>query len=96
VRRSGHGTINPAVIDQSPPSSGKPGQRTQQFLDERLTAWCRRLNLKEWRISVNMTHRSDLKPKTLGGIRWDKGKKSAVILGVGSVRLSTSVSRDAE
>lgn len=26
-----------------------------------------------------MTHRSDLKPKTLGGIRWDKGKKSAVI-----------------
>ena len=26
-----------------------------------------------------MTHRSDLKPKTLGGIRWDKSKKSAVI-----------------
>lgn len=51
----------------------------QQFLDERLSIWCRRLNLDEWRISVNMTHRSDLKPKTLGGIRWDKGKKSAVI-----------------
>lgn len=26
-----------------------------------------------------MIRRSDLKPKTLGGIRWDKGKKSAVI-----------------
>jgi hypothetical protein len=60
--------------------SGKElAQRTQQFLDEKLTVWCRRLNLAEWRISVNMTHRSDLKPKTLGGIRWDKGKKSAVI-----------------
>lgn len=53
--------------------------KAQQFLDERLTVWCRRLNLDVWRISVNMTHRSDLKPKTLGGIRWDKGKKSAVI-----------------
>ena len=76
----GRDTITPAVIEQSPPSSGKElSQRTQQFLDERATVWCRRLNLDEWRISVNMTRRSDLKPKTLGGIRWDKGKKSAVI-----------------
>jgi len=73
-------TITPSIVDQSSPSSsGELGQRTQQFLDKRLTVWCRRLNLDEWRISVNMTRRSDLKPKTLGGIRWDKGKKSAVI-----------------
>jgi hypothetical protein len=70
----------PSVADQSSPSSGKALiQRTQQFLDERLTVWCRRLNLDEWRISVNMTRRSDLKAKTLGGIRWDKDKKNAVI-----------------
>ena len=72
--------ITPSVVDQSSPSSGKElGQRAQQFLDERLTVWRRSLNLAEWRISVNLTHRSDLKPKTLGGIRWDKSKKSAVI-----------------
>jgi hypothetical protein len=72
--------ITPSVVDQSSPLSGKElAQRTQQFLDEKLTVWCRRLNLAEWRISINMTYRSDLKPKTLGGIRWDKGKKSAVI-----------------
>lgn len=49
------------------------------FIDERLANWRQRLKLDEWRISPAMTAREDLKPRTLGGIRWDKTKKSAVI-----------------
>jgi hypothetical protein len=50
-----------------------------RFVDERLAVWRQRLNLEDWRISVVMTRRSDLKPKTRGRIRWDKDKKTAVI-----------------
>lgn len=56
-----------------------PRQLTIQFADERLAVWRKHLKLEDWQISVVMTRRSDLKPKTRGHIRWDKGKKSAVI-----------------
>jgi hypothetical protein len=36
--------------------------------------------MEGWRISVAWVRLSDLPPKTLGGIRWDKKKKSAEIL----------------
>lgn len=62
-----------------PPSAGEKGQLAQRFIDDRLAVWRQRLKLEGWRISVALTRRNDLKPKTLGGIRWDKGKKSAVI-----------------
>ena len=51
----------------------------QRFIDDRLAVWRQRLKLEGWRISVALTRRNDLKPKTLGGIRWDRGKQSAVI-----------------
>jgi len=54
-------------------------QLAQRFLDERLAIWRQRLKLEDWRISAVMTRRSELAPKTMGGIRWDKSKKSAVI-----------------
>ena len=54
-------------------------ETARRFIDERLAIWRQRLKLDEWRISPAMTAREDLKPKTLGGIRWDKTKKSAVI-----------------
>jgi hypothetical protein len=54
-------------------------QFADRFVNERLALWQHRLNLEDWHISVVMTRRSDLKPKTLGGIRWDKSKKSAVM-----------------
>lgn len=55
------------------------GQTAGNFVSERLSVWQQRLNLQDWNISVLMTRRSDLKANTLGGIRWDKSKKSAVI-----------------
>jgi hypothetical protein len=51
----------------------------QRFMDTRLAVWRQRLKLEDWRISAVMTRRNDLAPRTLGGIRWDKSKKSAVI-----------------
>ena len=50
-----------------------------RFASERLAVWRQRLNLDDWKISVAMIPRSELKPKTLGHIKWDKAKKIAVI-----------------
>ena len=41
--------------------------------------WQEELNLKDWRVSIVVAKRCDLKPRTLGAIRLDKEQKSAVI-----------------
>lgn len=51
----------------------------ERFVSERLSYWMKHLDLNDWRVSIVLSKRSDLKPKTLGGIRWDKKKKTAVI-----------------
>ena len=66
----------PAALERTPP---QPPQPVEQFVQERLAVWQKRLSLEGWRISIVMAHRDELKSKTLGGIRWDKSKKSAVI-----------------
>jgi len=66
-----------AMLAQTPGSQGS--RETEKFVNERLSLWQQRLNLQDWNISVVMTRRSDLKTGTLGGIRWDKGKKTAVL-----------------
>jgi hypothetical protein len=60
-------------------TAAEQGQLAQKFVDEKLAVWRQRLKLEDWRISAVMTPRSDFAPQTLGGIRWDKTKKSAVI-----------------
>jgi len=54
-------------------------QIAQSYVVERLAVWQQRLKLDDWKISVIMSHPSDLKPKTLGNIHWDADKKSAII-----------------
>jgi hypothetical protein len=60
-------------------TAAEQAQLAQKFVDEKLAVWRQRLQLEDWRISAVMTPRGDLASKTLGGIRWDKTKKSAVI-----------------
>jgi hypothetical protein len=48
-------------------------------VEARLAFWQAKLDLAGWKVSTTMTRRSDLKAKTLGGIRWDKGKKTATM-----------------
>ena len=50
-----------------------------EFVREKLNTWSDRLHLKDWQITIVMVRRDELKNRTLGGIRWDKSKKSAVI-----------------
>jgi len=49
------------------------------FAEEKLSQWQKRLNLKDWNITVQVSRASELKPKTLGNIHWDMVKKTAVI-----------------
>jgi hypothetical protein len=65
--------------DAPPVSSGEQAQFAQRFVNEKLAVWKGRLKLEDWQVSAVMTHQTDLAPKTLGGIRWDKPKKTAVI-----------------
>ncbi len=51
----------------------------QTFLGEKLWLWQRRLNLTNWKIRLNLTRASRLKPKTFGNIRWDADTHSAEI-----------------
>jgi hypothetical protein len=70
-----------SAFAQSPaqPSPADMSQQAQQYVGERLAYWQQRLKLEDWRISVAPARRSELKPKTLGAVRWDKGKKTAQI-----------------
>ena len=52
---------------------------TERFVQERLASWQQRLNLQHWNVSIVMVRRAELKQGTLAGIRWDKGKKAAVM-----------------
>ncbi len=49
------------------------------YCNERLAIWQQRLSLQDWKITIIMSHPSELKPKTLGNIHWDADKKAAVI-----------------
>jgi hypothetical protein len=66
------------AADASRPESGRHEQ-VERFVAEKLFAWQHRLQLDRWTITPVLTRRDALKPKTLGGIRWDKKKMSAVI-----------------
>jgi len=75
---AGANDVSPVAQEVSPrATAAEQRQLAQRFMDDRLAVWRQRLKLEDWRISVVMT--SDLPPKTLGGISWDKTKKSAVI-----------------
>jgi hypothetical protein len=69
---------------QSPSKSGEPlaSERkllAERFASERLWMWQKRLNLQGWDIAVVASRATELKPKTVGNIHWDREKKTAVI-----------------
>ena len=71
-----------ASADQRPSADAgtrECAQMAEGYVAARLAVWQQRLKLQDWKISVIMSHPSDLKPKTLGNIHWDADKKSAVI-----------------
>ena len=61
------------------PNARERGLAAETYAKERLAIWQQRLSLADWKITIIMSHPSDLKPRTLGNIHWDADKKSAVI-----------------
>lgn len=63
---------NPAIVESR--------EFAQKYVAEKLTLWQQNLKLTDWQISWALTHRSDLKPHTVGQIHWDMPRKNAAIL----------------
>jgi len=51
----------------------------QRFVTQSLQTWQDRLDLKDWKIKVELVHPSALEPKTLGNVHWDTNLKEATI-----------------
>jgi hypothetical protein len=66
------------LIAESEPLEEKRRIATS-FVSEKVEVWQKRLKLDEWKITVVMARKADLKQGTMGGIRWDKGKKTATL-----------------
>lgn len=70
------------AVTDNPGVSSAARERTalcESFATEKLWMWQKRLNLQDWKISLEMSRSSALKPKTLGNIHWDLDKKTAII-----------------
>jgi hypothetical protein len=52
---------------------------TQEQVDRWLNTWRTRLRLDDWKIEAKIVRAHDLKPDTLGHIKWDSDKKTALI-----------------
>ena len=66
-------TVNPEIV------ASERAIIAESFVAEKLWFWQRHLSLQEWNVSIIFARTSDLKPKTLGNIHWDKDKKTAII-----------------
>jgi hypothetical protein len=49
----------------------------QTQVAKRLGIWQERLQLQEWKITLVVSHKEDLRPGTLGNIHWDLENKTA-------------------
>jgi hypothetical protein len=75
-------TIGLVSFAQKPPDQAFERERTLRaisFTSEKLSIWQKRLNLQDWDISIVLARTADLKPHTLGHIRWDPESKVATI-----------------
>jgi hypothetical protein len=73
----------PSHAQEAPPESATLArERTLMagsFASEKLWVWQKRLNLQAWDISVVVARAAELRPRTVGHIRWDRAKKTAAI-----------------
>jgi hypothetical protein len=62
----------------APGSAPKPSPFDQQVQDWTRT-WQHRLHLDDWKIDTRVVRQCDLKPDTLGNLKWNLGNHTAVI-----------------
>jgi hypothetical protein len=63
----------------STPEKATPPAITQAQVDGWTKSWQKRLDLGEWKITTVIVRASDLKPDTLGNLKWNNDEKSAVV-----------------
>ncbi len=51
----------------------------QAQVDDWTKSWQKRLDLSEWKVTTLIVRVSDLKPDTLGNLKWNSSEKTAVI-----------------
>ena len=68
-----------ATLPATSVSAHERTELVQSFATEKLWSWQKRLNLEDWKITVDVARSSELKPRTLGNVHWDTDKKTAVI-----------------
>jgi hypothetical protein len=74
--------IGLAAVLPAQPVSTSAHQRSllaESFARERLSVWQKRLNLQDWDVALEVVRSTELRPNTLGNIRWDAEKKTALI-----------------
>lgn len=65
-----------------PPPGAPAAEKSRMaraYVAEKLARWQRHLKLQNWRISLRLCPPSELKPRTMGNIHWDRNRHSAVI-----------------
>ena len=63
----------------STPEKTTPPAISQAQVDDWTKSWQKRLDLGEWTITTLIVRTSDLKPDTLGNLKWNIANKSAVV-----------------
>ncbi len=69
----------PAAPDKPAPNAPAVAIVTQTQVENWTHEWQKRLDLLDWHVAVQIVRASDLKPDTLGNLRWNSGSKTATI-----------------
>ncbi len=57
----------------------KPAVVSEAQVDTWVRTWQRRLSLEDWEISAQIVRSSELKPDTLGNLKWNSASKTATV-----------------
>jgi hypothetical protein len=62
--------------------NARPAERSllaETFAAQKLWVWQKRLGLQDWKVTLHVVRLTELKPKTLGNIHWDRTTKTASV-----------------
>src|SRR5690242_15622149 len=63
----------------STPEKASPSAITQMQVDDWTRVWQKTLDLGEWTVTTLIVRTSDLKPDTLGNLKWNTANRTAVV-----------------
>ena len=69
----------PSKIVPARPALNQPVTVDEFQVDKWMQNWKKRLSLQDWVISTVIVRSSDLKPNTLGNLKWNSETKTAII-----------------